>query len=109
VRARGDGCIYLVGGASAVIIGWRDSTTDVDLKLDPEPDGVFEAIAQVLAKVERGHRIDLLDAQAMAERGLVEPSKLMTFYETIRSDLLRYPAIDANTFRTQVEEFVRGV
>ena len=45
-EARGGGRIYLVGGASAVIVGWRDTTIDVDLKLDPEPPGVFEAIAR---------------------------------------------------------------
>ena len=31
---------------SAVIVGWRDTTIDVDLKLDPEPPGVFDAIAR---------------------------------------------------------------
>jgi len=45
-EARGSGRVYLVGGASAVIIGWRETTVDVDLKLDPEPPGVFEAIAR---------------------------------------------------------------
>ena len=44
-EARGPGRVYLVGGASAVITGWRETTVDVDLKLDPEPPGVFEAIA----------------------------------------------------------------
>ena len=44
-RARGSGRIYLVGGATAVLIGWRGTTVDADLKLDPEPPGVFEAIA----------------------------------------------------------------
>ncbi len=43
-RTRG-GRVFLTGGASAVLIGWRDLTVDVDLKLDPEPAGVFEAIA----------------------------------------------------------------
>ena len=45
-EARGKGRIYLVGGASAVIVGWRDTTVDVDLKLDPEPPGIFNAIAR---------------------------------------------------------------
>lgn len=45
-EARGPGRIYLVGGASAVLIGWRGTTVDVDLKLHPEPAGVFGAIAQ---------------------------------------------------------------
>lgn len=45
-EARGAGRVYLVGGASAVLVGWRETTVDVDLKLDPEPRGVFEAIAR---------------------------------------------------------------
>ena len=46
VESRGPGRIYLVGGASAVLLGWRAATVDVDLKLDPEPAGVFEAVAR---------------------------------------------------------------
>ena len=45
-ESRGPGRIYLVGGASAVLLGWRATTVDVDLKLDPEPVGVFEAVAR---------------------------------------------------------------
>lgn len=45
--ARGPGRVYLVGGASAVTVGWRAATVDADLKLDPEPEGVFEAIAKL--------------------------------------------------------------
>ena len=45
-ESRGPGRIYLVGGASAVLLGWRAATVDVDLKLDPEPAGVFEAVAR---------------------------------------------------------------
>ncbi len=45
-EAQGNGRIFLVGGASAVIVGWRDTTVDIDLKLDPEPPGVFNAIAR---------------------------------------------------------------
>ena len=44
---RGPGRVYLVGGASAVLLGWRPMTVDVDLKLDPEPAGAFEAIARL--------------------------------------------------------------
>lgn len=43
--ARGPGQIFLTGGASAVLYGWREMTVDVDLKMLPEPPGVFEAIA----------------------------------------------------------------
>jgi len=45
-QAKGPGTVYLVGGSSIVLLGaGRDSTIDVDLKLDPEPAGIFEAIA----------------------------------------------------------------
>ena len=45
--ATGPGRVYLVGGASAVLIGWRAATVDVDVKLAPEPAGAFAAIAQL--------------------------------------------------------------
>jgi hypothetical protein len=44
-RLRGPGRIYLTGGATAVLHGWRAMTIDVDLKPDPEPLGLFEALA----------------------------------------------------------------
>jgi hypothetical protein len=44
-RVRGPGRIYLVGGATAVLHGWRETTVDIDLKADPEPLSFFEAIA----------------------------------------------------------------
>lgn len=46
-RARGAGRVYLVGGATAVLHGWRATTVDIDLKMDPEPAGAFEAISVI--------------------------------------------------------------
>jgi hypothetical protein len=43
-EAQGSGCIYFTGGASALLIRWRSSTIDVDIRLDPEPLGIFQAI-----------------------------------------------------------------
>jgi hypothetical protein len=45
--ARGPGNVYLTGGATAVLLGWREATIDVDLKFDPEPPGVFDAIPRI--------------------------------------------------------------
>ena len=45
--AKGLGRVYLTGGASALLIGWRAATIDVDLKFNPEPIGVFEAIPKL--------------------------------------------------------------
>jgi hypothetical protein len=38
---------YLVGGATAVLRGWRVATVDVDLTLEPEPREVYEAIPRL--------------------------------------------------------------
>jgi len=36
--------VYLVGGASSVLLGWRDSTIDVDLKIVPENDEILRSL-----------------------------------------------------------------
>ena len=44
-KTKGSGRIYLTGGATALLHGWRPMTVDVDIKADPEPSGYFESIA----------------------------------------------------------------
>jgi hypothetical protein len=46
-RARGPGAVFITGGGTAVWEGWRPTTIDVDLKASPEPEGFFEAIAEL--------------------------------------------------------------
>lgn len=60
-EAQGSGCIYFTGGASALLIGWRSSTVDVDIRLDPEPPGIFQAIAKI--KQELNINIELASPQ----------------------------------------------
>jgi hypothetical protein len=43
--ARSPGKVYSTGGVTALLLGFREQTIDIDLKLDPEPQGAFEAIA----------------------------------------------------------------
>ncbi len=43
--ARSPGKVYFSGGATALLLGFRGETIAIDLKLDPEPAGAFEAIA----------------------------------------------------------------
>lgn len=45
--AKSPGKVYFTGGATALMLGFREQTIDIDLKLDPEPQGVFEAIAKL--------------------------------------------------------------
>ena len=152
-HARGPGRVYLVGGATALLEGWRSSTVDVDLKLDPEPEGIFEAIAllknelqinielsspdqflpplpdwrthspfiarhgdveffhydlrsQALAKLARAHDRDLLDVRAMLDRGLVTAEEIVDGLDQIRDQMIRYPALDAQSFELRVRRFL---
>jgi len=147
--------VYFTGGASAVLIGWRTTTIDVDMKMVPEQDAVLRAIprlkedleinvelaspgdfipelsgwenrspsvgtagrvsfyhydfyAQCLAKMERRHARDLNDIREMIARGLVQPERLLQFFDEIEPQLYRYPAIDPRSFRRAVEEIVKA-
>jgi hypothetical protein len=46
-RARTPGACFITGGGSALLIGWRKTTIDLDLRFDPEPGGVFDAIPEL--------------------------------------------------------------
>lgn len=46
-EAREDTRVYFTGGATAVLLGWRDSTIDIDLKLVPEHDALLRAIPRL--------------------------------------------------------------
>lgn len=51
-RVRGAGRVYLTGGATALLFGWREMTVDIDLKSEPEPSGFFEAIAELKEELD---------------------------------------------------------
>src|SRR5213080_3140080 len=134
--ARSASRVYLVGGASAVLLGWRNSTIDIDLKIIPESDEILRSLprlkerlqvnielaspddfipelpgwqersrfiqqvgklsfyhydfyAQALAKIERGHEIDLKDVNQMLTSGLVEPQRLLELFSLIEGLLFR--------------------
>ncbi|MFY9551397.1 MAG: hypothetical protein WAU32_09630 [Thermoanaerobaculia bacterium] len=46
-RASEDARVYLTGGATAVLYGWRASTVDVDLKIVPDSGSVLRAIPEL--------------------------------------------------------------
>lgn len=56
-RVSGPGRVYFAGGVTAVLHGWRTMTIDIDLKPDPEPAGLFEALA--LLKDELNINVEL--------------------------------------------------
>jgi hypothetical protein len=117
--------VYFVGGVSAVLLGWRDTTIDVDLKIVPDDfvpalpgweersiyigrEGAIEFFhydfyGQALAKIERGHTTDLNDVREMIERQLVDPAQLLKLFSRVEDKLYKYPAIDAESLRQAVE------
>lgn len=42
-----EGVCYLVGGGTAVLLGWRLTTIDVDIELDPEQDELLRALPAI--------------------------------------------------------------
>jgi len=147
--------VFLVGGASSVLLGWRTSTIDIDLKIIPESDEILRSLpqlkerlhinielaspddfipelpgwqdrsrfiqqegklsfyhydfyAQALAKIERGHEIDLKDVDQLITTGLVEPNRLLELFSEIEDRIYRYPDLDLKSFRRAVERVVQG-
>jgi hypothetical protein len=145
-----DTTLYLVGGATAVLHGWRTTTIDVDVHLEPQTDELLRAIpalketleinvelaspadfipelpgwrdrslfidrlgrltarhydlyAQALAKLERGHALDLTDVRELLTRGLVDRRRTRELFAAIEPELYRYPAVDPRSFRRRVE------
>jgi hypothetical protein len=44
--------LYFTGGATAVLLGWRPSTIDVDIKLEPELDRLFRVLPRIKEQLE---------------------------------------------------------
>lgn len=82
--------LYLTGGATAVLVGWRASTVDVDLRFEPEDEGLMRRIPA--AKEEIGVNIEF-----------ASPPDFIPELPGWRD---RHPAIDPPAFRRRVEQFV---
>lgn len=55
--ARREGVCYLTGGATAVLYGWRSTTVDVDIALEPEQDELLRELPRI--KDELGINVEL--------------------------------------------------
>ena len=47
-----DGRAYLTGGSTAVLLGWRESTIDIDLKFESESDRLLRAMADLKDRLD---------------------------------------------------------
>ncbi len=83
--ARREGDCYLTGGGTAVLLGWRPTTLDVDIKLEPDQDEVLRALPRIkdelAVNVELASPGDFIPLPAgWRERSLfVERSGTLTF------------------------------
>ena len=46
-EADADAAVYLTGGATAVLLGWRDTTIDADILIVPEQDALYRALPRL--------------------------------------------------------------
>lgn len=46
-RVQGSARIYFTGGITAVLMGWREMTIDIDLKAEPEPQNFYPALQSI--------------------------------------------------------------
>lgn len=51
-RAKAEATVYLTGGATAVLMGWRASTIDVDIRIEPDDDQVLRQLPALKEELE---------------------------------------------------------
>jgi Nucleotidyltransferase of unknown function (DUF6036) len=51
-ESRGEGHVYLTGGASAVLLDWRDSTVDIDIKVISDDSRVLRAVPAIKERLD---------------------------------------------------------
>lgn len=76
-RAGGPGVVYLVGGACSVFYKIRAQTLDIDLKLDPEPKNIFQAIDSLKRELNLNIELASPDQFVPALPGWKERSELI--------------------------------
>ena len=88
--------------------GWRDRSPFI-AREGAVDFHHYDFNAQALSKIERAHERDVADVRHMAARGLIEPSRLLSFLDQISPELYRYPAISPAKFREAVERTVAAL
>lgn len=66
----------------------------------------FDVYSQALSKIERDHERDRGDVERMLSDGLVDAKKLAELFRAVEGELIRYPAVDGDLLKKQVEEFL---
>jgi hypothetical protein len=51
-QATRDTKLYLTGGATAVLLGWREATLDIDIRFEPDTDELLMAIPRIKSELD---------------------------------------------------------
>jgi uncharacterized nucleotidyltransferase DUF6036 len=51
-QATSDGRVYFTGGVTALLMKWRSTTIDIDIKMVPEQDALFRALPMLKEALE---------------------------------------------------------
>ena len=105
--------VYLLGSAGALLLGIREATVDVDLKLDPEPKAIFEGIARLKERLSINVELASPDGFLPSLPGWRERSEFIErqgpvdflqyhFYAQALAKLLRGYAMDLSDARAYV-------
>ncbi len=78
-----EGRIYLTGGACAVLLGWRTSTLDVDIKVIPDRNDVMRAIAPLKETLNMNVELASPDDFIPALPGWQDRSRFITRERTL--------------------------
>ena len=81
--------VYVSGGASAVLLGWRPTTIDLDLKLAPASDELLRAMGSLKAELELNVELAAPDQFIPELPGWQERSPLV-----LRHDLVSFHHFD---------------
>lgn len=109
--------IYLTGGASAVLLGWRPSTIDIDLTMQPEHDALYRAIARLKDELQvnvelaaPSHFVPALPGWEERSLFIASEGRLQFFHYDFHSQALAKIERDHEQDRTDVVEMIaRGL
>jgi hypothetical protein len=85
--------------------GWRDRSPIITRE-GPVDFHHYDFYAQALSKIERAHDRDVIDLHEMVKRQLIDPGRLLDFFDQIAGEFYRYPAISPAHFRSAVQRAV---
>jgi hypothetical protein len=106
--------VFLAGGASAVLLGWRSSTIDVDLKIIPDSDEILRSLPALKERLEINIELASPDDFIPALPGWQDRSRFIAeegrlvflhydFYAQALSKIERNHAQDCNDVREMFE------